>query len=150
MAIVGDILHSRVARSDIYAFKAVGAEVCLSGPSTLMPTDINSLNATYEPNIVEAIDGADVVYMLRIQRERQDAGLFPSLDEYHKRYGLTDKLLGKAKKGALVMHPGPINRGVEIASSVADGPQSLILKQVRAGVAVRMALLYLMLGGVKE
>jgi aspartate carbamoyltransferase catalytic subunit len=115
-----------------------------------MPTDINSLNATYEPNIAEAIEGADIIYMLRIQRERQDAGLFPSLDEYHRRYGLTDRLIGKAKKGALVMHPGPINRGVEIASSVADGPQSFILKQVRAGVAVRMALLYLMLGGVKE
>ncbi|MDI3532283.1 MAG: aspartate carbamoyltransferase catalytic subunit [Synergistaceae bacterium] len=150
VAIVGDILHSRVARSDIYAFKAMGAEVYLSGPSTLMPTDINSLNAMYEPNIAEAIEGADIVYMLRIQRERQDAGLFPSLDEYHRRYGLTDKLLGKAKKGALVMHPGPINRGVEIASSVADGPQSFVLKQARAGVAVRMALLYLMLGGVKE
>lgn len=148
LAIIGDVLHSRVARSDVQVFKTLGCEVVLSGPETLMPLDIASLGVAYEPDPRKAVKGADMVYLLRIQRERQEEGLFPSLDEYHLRFGADDDLVAQAEKGALVMHPGPINRRVEIDSSVADGPQSRILQQVRSGVAVRMALLYLCLGGV--
>ncbi len=148
IAIVGDIVHSRVARSDVLVFKRLGCEVVLSGPETLMPIDTESIGAAYEPDPRKALKGADVVYLLRIQRERQEEGLFPSLDEYYLRYGADDALVAHAEKGALVMHPGPINRRVEIDSVVADGPQSRILQQVRSGVAVRMALLYLCLGGV--
>ncbi len=148
MAILGDVLHSRVARSDIQVFKTLGCEIVLSGPETLMPFDVKSLGVAYEPDPEKAVKNADIVYLLRIQRERQEEGLFPSLDEYHLRFGADEKLVSKAKEGALVMHPGPINRRVEIASSIADGAQSRILQQVRSGVAVRMALLYLCLGGV--
>lgn len=149
MAIIGDVLHSRVARSDIQAFRKMGVRVILSGPATLMPEDISSLDVEYVPDAREAVRGADILYFLRIQRERQDEGLIPSVDEYHRRWGATDSLVALASPNAVVMHPGPINRGVEIASSVADGPRSLIPDQVRSGVAVRMALLYLCLGGAR-
>jgi len=150
MAIVGDVLHSRVARSDIQAFSKMGVEVVLSGPRTLMPLYHNELGAAYEPDPKKAVAGADMVYLLRIQKERQEEGLIPSIDEYHRRYGATEELVALADANAVVMHPGPINREVEIASSVADGDRSIILKQVRSGVAVRMALLYLCLGGVRN
>lgn len=149
MAIVGDVLHSRVARSDIKAFSKMGVKVVLSGPATLMPRDMNCLGAEYVPCPEEAVRDADMVYLLRIQQERQKQGLIPSLDEYHLRYGADNELVRHAKKDALVMHPGPINRRVEIASEMADGEQSIILEQVRSGVAVRMALLYLCVGGGK-
>ncbi len=149
VAIVGDVLHSRVVRSDIIGFTKLGADVILSGPSTLMPLETEALGVRYEPDPVTAVRGADIVYLLRIQKERQQEGLFPSVDEYHRRYGATETLVAEAKPEALVMHPGPINRGVEIASAVADGPQSVILPQVRSGVAVRMALLFLCLGGAR-
>jgi len=148
MAIIGDILHSRVARSDVRVFRELGCEVVLSGPETLMPRDVKALGVSYEPDPRKAVSGSDIVYLLRIQRERQEEGLFPSLDEYYLRFGADRELVLHANKEALVMHPGPINRRVEIDSAVADGAQSRILQQVRSGVAVRMALLYLCLGGV--
>ena len=147
MAIVGDVLHSRVARSDIQAFGKMGVEIVLSGPATLMPENTRSLGVEYVPDPAEAVRNANILYFLRIQKERQDDGLIPSVDEYHRLWGANEKLVSLAAKGAAVMHPGPINRGVEIASTVADGPDSVILAQVRSGVAVRMALLYLCLGG---
>jgi len=150
IALIGDVLHSRVARSGVTAFSKMGARVVLSGPTTLMPKVIESLGAVYEENPFEAVKGADIVYLLRIQRERQDEGLFPSLDEYHQLFGANESLLEHAGPDAMVMHPGPINRGVEISSEVADGTQSMILGQVRSGVAVRMALLYVCLGGAKQ
>lgn len=150
MSIIGDILHSRVARSDIKAFSKMGVKVTVSGPATLMPRDIQSLGAEYEPDPHKAVKTADILYLLRIQKERQQQGLIPSLDEYHKRYGATSELVDEAGEKAVVMHPGPVNRRVEIASDVVDGEKSLILKQVRSGVAVRMALLYLCLGGVRS
>lgn len=149
MAIVGDVKHSRVARSDVKVFSKMGADVVLSGPATLMPVDTACIGAEYIPDPKEAVKDADIVYLLRIQQERQKQGLIPSLDEYHLRYGANDELMKYAKPDALVMHPGPINRRVEIASEIADGDNSIILKQVRSGVAVRMALLYLCIGGGK-
>jgi len=150
MTIVGDVLHSRVARSDIQAFGKMGVHVVLSGPRTLMPLFYQDLGVDYEPDPRKAIAGSDMVYLLRIQKERQEEGLIPSIDEYHRRYGATETRVSLAKPEAIVMHPGPINREVEIASSVADGENSVILKQVRSGVAVRMALLYLCLGGARN
>ena len=149
MAIIGDVLHSRVARSDIQAFRKMGAHVTLSGPATLMPENTASLGVEYVSDAREAAEGADILYFLRMQRERQEDGLIPSIDEYHRRWGATDSLVSLASPRAVVMHPGPMNRGMEIASSVVDGPRSVILDQVRSGVAVRMALLYLCLGGVR-
>ncbi len=149
ITIVGDILHSRVVRSDITAFTTLGAQVVLSAPGSLMPRGYAHLNASYEADPKKAVEDADMVYLLRIQRERQEDGLFPSLEEYHCRYGATEELMRYAKPGALVMHPGPINRGVEIASELADGPDSVILEQVRSGVATRMGLLYLCMGGAE-
>lgn len=149
IAFVGDVLHSRVARSDILGFKTVGCEVVLSGPSTMMPGEISAFGCRYERDAAKAVDGADIVYLLRIQKERQQEGLFPSVDEYHRFWGADEKLMSFAKPGALAMHPGPINRGVEVASGVADGHQSVILEQVRSGVAIRMALLYLCGGGAR-
>ncbi len=149
MAMIGDVLHSRVARSDIQAFRKMGVSVTLSGPATLMPEDTASLGVEDVSDAREAARGADILYFLRIQRERQEDGLIPSIDEYHRRWGATDSLVALASPKAAVMHPGPMNRGVEIASSVADGPNSVILGQVRSGVAVRMALLYLCLGGAR-
>ncbi|HOU31771.1 MAG TPA: aspartate carbamoyltransferase catalytic subunit [Synergistaceae bacterium] len=147
IAIVGDILHSRVTRSDIIAFRTMGASLVCSGPRSLMPKDMGALGVEYEPDARRAVVGADAIYLLRIQMERQMAGLFPSEDEYHRLWGANEELVRRARPGALVMHPGPINRGVEIESRVADGPQSVILPQVKSGVATRMALLYLCMGG---
>ncbi len=146
VAIVGDIGHSRVARSDLYALNKMGAKVRLCGPGTMMPTGIERLGAEVYSDMNEAIRDADVVMMLRIQLERQGKTLLPTLREYAKFYGLNVNNLKLAKPDALVMHPGPINRGVELSSYVADGPQSGVLDQVENGVAVRMALLYLVSG----
>ncbi|WP_281744503.1 aspartate carbamoyltransferase catalytic subunit [Thermanaerovibrio acidaminovorans] len=147
VAIVGDVEHSRVARSDIIGFRTLGCQVTLSGPSTLMPFQVDHLGVQYERDVRRATEGADVIYLLRIQRERQQDGLFPSVDEYHRFWGATEELVREVNPKALVMHPGPINRGVEIESALADGENSVILEQVRSGVAVRMALLYLCAGG---
>lgn len=147
VAIVGDITHSRVARSNLYGLTRMGAEVRLAGPGTMVPAGIERMGARVYNDMRQAIDGADVVMMLRIQLERQGKTLLPTLREYAKFYGLNTENLKLAAKDALVMHPGPVNRGVELSSYVADGAQSVILDQVENGVAVRMALLYLVLGG---
>jgi aspartate carbamoyltransferase catalytic subunit len=150
VAIVGDILHSRVARSNIHLLTKLGARVRAAGPKTLVPDDFQHLvekNLIVTKNIEEAIEGADVVMILRIQKERQDSAFFPTLREYSIHYGLTGERLDLARKDAIVLHPGPMNRGIEIASEVADSSRSLILDQVKYGVAVRMAVLYLATGG---
>lgn len=147
VAIVGDILHSRVARSNLWALSHLGAEVRLVGPPTLMPPEIRQAGAIPFHHIEDAIEGVDVVNVLRIQKERQGSSLFPSLREYHRLYGITLERMELAADHAIVMHPGPMNRGVEIDADVADGPRSVITDQVTNGVAVRMALLYLLLGG---
>ena len=170
VAIVGDILHSRVARSNIHLLTKLGAKVRVAGPGTLVPKDFqylirqndtelvrgtdnpksetqNPKSLTVCPHPEDAIRGADVVMILRIQRERQDSAYFPTLREYSVHYGLTNERLDLAKKDAIVLHPGPMNRGIEIASDVADSSRSLILDQVKYGVAVRMAVLYLSTGG---
>ena len=147
IAIIGDIAHSRVARSNIVGFNKTGAEVILAGPPTMIPMGVETLGAHITYHVEEAIKDADVVMVLRIQKERQQAFVFPSEREYAQCYGLTEKRLAEAKEDVLIMHPGPINRGVEIAPEVADGPYSVILEQVTNGVAIRMALLYLLLGG---
>jgi aspartate carbamoyltransferase catalytic subunit len=150
IAIVGDILHSRVARSNIHLMTKLGAKVRVAGPGTLVPLDFQHLvenGLTVSPNVEEAIRNADVVMILRIQRERQDSAYFPTLREYSIHYGLTNERLDLAKKDGIVLHPGPMNRGIEIASDVADSSRSLILDQVKYGVAVRMAVLYLSTGG---
>lgn len=150
VTIIGDILHSRVARSNAYLLTKLGAEVCLTGPGTLVPTPFGELTERglrLEQRVERALEGADVVIVLRIQRERQDAAFFPSLREYAVHYGLNLKRLERTAPDSIVMHPGPINRGIEIASEVADGSRSLILDQVANGLAVRMAVLYLLLGG---
>ncbi len=150
VAIIGDILHSRVARSNIHLLTKLGAKVRVAGPSPLVPRDFGFLvkrGLEVAPNIEEAITGADVVMILRIQRERMDAAFFPTLREYSIHYGLTPQRVDLARKDAIVLHPGPMNRGIEIASEVADGSRSLILDQVKYGVAVRMAVLYLATGG---
>ncbi len=150
VAIVGDILHSRVARSNIHLLTKLGARVRVAGPGTLVPLDFQHLvekDLQVCPHIEDAIDGADVVMILRIQRERQDSAYFPTLREYSIHYGLTNERLDLAKKDAIVLHPGPMNRGIEISSDVADSSRSLILDQVKYGVAVRMAVLYLATGG---
>ena len=149
VAIVGDILHSRVARSNLWLLSKLGAKATIAGPPTLVPPGLEGL-ARVTHSIDEAVEGADVIMMLRIQLERMAGGYFPTTREYHKRYGLTEERVRRAKKDVLVMHPGPMNRGVEIASEVADGPYSVILEQVTNGVAVRMAVLYLLLGGSTE
>ena len=147
VAIVGDITHSRVARSGIQAMRKVGMEVRVAGPATLLPRHPEQLGAHATTDMEAAIADADVIMMLRIQRERQGPTLLPSLREYSRLFGLTVERLKKAKEGVLIMHPGPLNRGVEIAPEVADGPYSLILDQVTNGVAIRMGLLYLLTGG---
>lgn len=147
LAIIGDIAHSRVARSNIVGFIKMGADVVVAGPPTMIPMGIETLGAAVTYDVEEVIKAADVLMVLRIQKERLEAFAFPSEREYAQCYGLTeDKLVG-AKKDLLIMHPGPINRGLEIAPEVAEGPYSVILEQVANGVAVRMALLYLLLGG---
>ncbi len=150
VAIVGDILHSRVARSNIHLLTKLGATVRVAGPKPLVPNDFQYLvekNLFVAGSIEQAIEGADVVMILRIQKERQDSAYFPTLREYSIHYGLTQERLDLAKPDAIVLHPGPMNRGIEIASDVADGSRSLILDQVKYGVAVRMAVLYLATGG---
>jgi len=149
VAIVGDILHSRVARSNLWLLAKMGASVVLCGPPTLIPPGIEPM-APVTYRIDEAVEGADVVMMLRLQMERMSGAFFPTTREYHRYFGLTEERVRRAKKDVLVMHPGPMNRGVEIASEVADGPFSVILDQVTNGVAVRMAVLYLLLGGSAE
>ena len=147
VAIVGDILHSRVARSDLWALTRLGAEVRLAGPPTLLPEELSQAGAVCCSRLEEAIDGANVIQVLRIQKERQESGLFPSLREYHNLYGITMQRLQRAAPDAIVMHPGPMNRGVEIDPDVADSRQAQITDQVTNGVAIRMAILYLLLGG---
>ena len=147
VVIIGDIAHSRVAGSDIRALKKMGAEVTVSGPPTMIPTDVESLGTQVVLDPVRALKNKDVIMMLRIQLERQSGILFPSLREYSNFFGLNKELLKGAKKDVVIMHPGPINRGVEITWDVADGPLSVILDQVSNGVAIRMALLYLLIGG---
>lgn len=147
VAIIGDILHSRVARSNIWGLNALGAEVWVAGPPTLMPSQVEKLGVKVTWDIEQALADADVVMMLRIQLERQKKGLFPSTREYTKLYGLNKEKLKLAKKNALVMHPGPMNRGIEISTDVAESLQTVIEEQVTNGVAIRMALLYAMGGG---
>jgi aspartate carbamoyltransferase catalytic subunit len=147
VAIVGDIAHSRVARSNIYGLKKMGAQVTVAGPATMIPKDIEQMGVTVHSSLDEAIKEVDVIMMLRIQIERQHQNIFPSLREYAQRFCLSKKNISLAQKDVLVMHPGPINRGVEISPDIADGPYSVILDQVTNGVAVRMALLYLLTGG---
>jgi aspartate carbamoyltransferase catalytic subunit len=147
IAIMGDIAHSRVARSNTVGFIKMGAHVVLAGPPTMIPKGIETLGAPVTYHIQKAVKGADVIVVLRIQKERQRPFLFPSEREYAQCYGLTTESLAGAKNDVLIMHPGPINRGVEIAPEVADGPYSVILEQVANGVALRMAILYLLLGG---
>jgi len=146
-AIVGDIVHSRVARSNIFAMQKVGMQVRVCGPATMLPRYLDRLGVEVFKRIESAIADADVIMMLRVQLERQGTSLFPTLREYSKLFGLNLDRLKAAKQDVLIMHPGPINRGVEIAPEVADGPYSLILNQVENGVAIRMALLYLLAGG---
>ncbi|MGI6663017.1 MAG: aspartate carbamoyltransferase catalytic subunit [Bacillota bacterium] len=147
VAILGDILHSRVARSLIFGLTKMGAEVTVAGPGTLLPPYIEDLGVKVFRRVEEAIEGADVVYALRIQLERQNKGLFPSKREYRDFYGLNRRRLSLAQEDAIIMHPGPMNRGVEITTDLADSPRSIILDQVTSGVAIRMAVLYLILGG---
>jgi aspartate carbamoyltransferase catalytic subunit len=144
VVIVGDILHSRVAISNILCLQKLGAEVMVCGPTTLIPKHIESLGVKVEHNLIKALNWCDVANMLRIQLERQDIKYFPSLREYAMMYGLNKQILDSLNKEIIIMHPGPINRGVEITSDVADSKQSIILEQVENGVAVRMAVLYLL------
>ena len=146
VAIIGDIAHSRVAKSNIYALTKLGARVRLIGPPTLMPAEIDKLGVDVFHSIDEGLKKCDVIMTLRLQLERQSKGYLPSLKEYFKLYGVTSERVKLAKDDAIVMHPGPMNRGVEIESAVADGPQSVILEQVTNGIAVRMAVLYLLAG----
>ncbi|RLA87598.1 MAG: aspartate carbamoyltransferase [Deltaproteobacteria bacterium] len=150
VAIIGDIAHSRVARSNVWALTKMGARVLVAGPTTMIPHDLDKLGVEvfYRPE--DVIPKADVIMMLRIQLERQGQMLLPSLREYARVFGLNEEKLSQAKPDVLIMHPGPINRGVEISPAVADGPYSVILDQVSNGVAVRMALLYLLIGGKKD
>ena len=150
VAICGDILHSRVARSNIWGLLKLGADVGVCGPATLMPRGIEELGVTMLPHIEEAIGWADALNILRIQVERMEGGFIPSQREYNRVFGVTTERLARAPKDILIMHPGPMNRGVEIDSDVADGPHSVILPQVTNGVAVRMAVLYLLSGGSPE
>ena len=146
--IVGDVLHSRVARSDLHALQALGTgEVRVCGPQSLLPDPATLSGCTVSHDLDAALEGVDAVMMLRLQRERMDDGLVESLDDYHRQYGLTASRLRRADPGAVVLHPGPINRGVEITDEVADGPQSRVLTQVSNGVATRMAVLEALLGG---
>ena len=149
VSIIGDILHSRVARSDMWGLLKLGANVTFAGPSTLVPREFAAAGVRVCDNLEEALAGADVVNLLRIQHERQRSGFFPSTGEYAKVFGLDKESLKYIKPDALIMHPGPINRDVELASALADGPQSVILEQVTNGLAVRMAVLFLVAGCLK-
>lgn len=150
VCIVGDILHSRVARSNIYGLRTLGAEVAICGPRTLLPPALHEMGCIVFPQIEEAIEWADVLNVLRLQLERMQNGFVPSLREYNRIWGVSSRRLEAAPRDILVLHPGPMNRGVEIDSDVADGPHSVILNQVTNGVAVRMAVLYLLAGGRPE
>ena len=150
IVIVGDILHSRVALSNIYALKMLGAEVKLCGPKTLMPIYVESLGVTVESDLRKALEWCDVANMLRVQNERMEVNYFPSTREYARQYGIDRKLLDSLSKEVVIMHPGPINRGVEITSDVADSAQSVILDQVENGVAIRMAAIYLLASKIKS
>ena len=150
VTIIGDLLHSRVARSNLWGLMTMGANVTLCGPDTLLPREFAQSGARLETNCDAAVEGADVVMMLRLQQERMDGVYLPGVREYSALYGLNARRLARAKPDAIVMHPGPMNRGVEIADEVADGARSVILHQVTNGVATRMALLYLLLGGEEE
>ncbi len=149
VVIVGDILHSRVALSNIYALQMQGAEVKVCGPKTLIPKHIESLGVTVEPNLRKALEWCDVANILRVQNERMDVNYFPSTREYAQQYGVDKNLLDSLNKEIVIMHPGPINRGVEITSDVADSQQSVILDQVENGVAIRMAVIYLLASKIK-
>jgi len=150
VAIVGDLLHSRVLRSNVQLLTKLGADVWVSGPPTLMPYGIEREGVTATTSVDEAVEGADVVMLLRVQLERMQGAFFPSLREYFTVFGMTRERMRRAKPDAIIMHPGPMNRGVEIDSDVADGPFSVILEQVANGVAVRMAVLYLLAGGAEH
>ena len=150
MVIIGDILHSRVALSNIFALKKLGAEVMVCGPLTLIPKHIESLGIRVETNLEKALQWSDVANVLRVQFERMKASYFPSNREYAMQYGITKKVLEKVDKELLIMHPGPINRGVEISSDVADSDNAIILDQVQNGVAVRMAILYLLASKIEQ
>ena len=150
VAIVGDLLHSRVLRSNVHLLTRLGAEVWVCGPPTMIPVGIASLGVKVTNRVDEAVEGADVIMLLRIQLERMQGAYFPSLREYFSVFGMTEARVRLAKDDVIIMHPGPMNRGVEIASEVADGPFSVILDQVANGVAVRMAVLYLLAGGVEQ
>jgi len=150
VTIVGDLLHSRVLRSNALLLTKLGAEVCVCGPSTLVPVGIERLGVRVSTSVDEAVADADVIMLLRIQHERMQGAFFPSVREYFHTFGMTRARVALAKPDVIIMHPGPMNRGVEIASDVADGPYSVILEQVANGVAVRMAVLYLLAGGVED
>ncbi len=150
IVIVGDILHSRVALSNIYCLQKLGAEVMVCGPATLIPRFITSLGVTVEHNLKKALEWCDVANMLRVQNERMDISYFPSVREYVQQYGVNQELLDGLEKKIVIMHPGPINRGVEITSDVADSDQAIILNQVENGVAIRMAVLYLVASKIKH
>jgi aspartate carbamoyltransferase catalytic subunit len=147
VAIVGDILHSRVARSNVKGLLTMGAQVTLVGPPTLLPPETDAWGASTSYDLDAVIEDVDICYLLRVQQERQSEQLFPSLREYASRWGLDRRRLAKMKPDAIVMHPGPMNRGVEIGADVSESPRAIILDQVANGLAVRMSLLYLMLGG---
>jgi aspartate carbamoyltransferase catalytic subunit len=147
VVIVGDVSHSRVARSNIWGLNKLGAEVVAVGPPTMIPEGMEEMKVRVSYDLDQEIKDADFIYMLRIQKERQEKGLFPSVEEYAKLFGLNQERMKKARRDAIVMHPGPINRGVEMTSEAADGPYNVILEQVANGVAVRTALLFLLLGG---
>jgi aspartate carbamoyltransferase catalytic subunit len=149
VTIVGDLLHSRVLRSNVLLLTKLGAEVCVCGPATLIPAGIERLGVHASTSVDEAVADADVIMMLRIQQERMHGAFFPSTREYFNTFGMTKARLARATPDVIIMHPGPMNRGVEIASDVADGPYSVILEQVANGVAVRMAVLYLLAGGAE-
>ena len=150
IAIVGDLLHSRVLRSNIHLLTKMGADVWVCGPPTLIPTDIRRFGVTPTSVVEDAVGDADVIMLLRIQLERMEGAYFPSLREYFRVFGMTESRMHLARPDVMIMHPGPMNRGVEIASEVADGPYSVILDQVANGVAVRMAVLYLLAGGAEH
>jgi aspartate carbamoyltransferase catalytic subunit len=149
VAIVGDLLHSRVGRSNVHALRALGARVRLVGPPTLLPPEFASLGVELHSRLADGVRDADVVMMLRIQRERQSANYFPSLEEYAQYYCLSEEVVRLARPDVIIMHPGPVNRGLEIATAVADGPYSVIMQQVTNGLAVRMAVLYLLIARSK-
>jgi len=149
VTIVGDVLHSRVARSNVWLLHQLGADVALVAPPTLLPIAIDDWPCSVSYDLDAALPKSDVVMMLRIQQERMNAAYFPSVREYSRRYGLDNARLRQLPDGAIVMHPGPMNRGVEIAADVADSPRSTIVEQVANGVSVRMAVLYLLLGGLE-